>query len=93
MLSKPTERRSSTWFAARPPATAARRRSSRNSRPTCPAHTADILLGFKARIENFAEVQVAWGLRGWSQCPAPDCLLPCSWGGVLCNERNRVQQL
>ncbi|PRW21099.1 serine threonine- kinase [Chlorella sorokiniana] len=53
----------------------------------------DILLGFKARIENFAEVQVAWRLRGWSQCPAPDCLLPCSWGGVLCDSNNRVAQL
>ena len=93
MLSNPTATRSSTWFAARQPAC---RRSpplvpQRPPHPPCPA--ADILLGFKARIENFAEVQVAWGLRGWSQCPAPDCLLPCSWGGVLCNERNRVQQL
>lgn len=69
-------------------------RSAFDTRPAPPAAaTADILLGFKASIANFAEVQVARGLHGWSTCPATDCLLVCSWGGVLCNADNNVEQL
>lgn len=59
----------------------------------CPSPNADILLGFKARISNWEAVQAARGLRGWSQCPDPDCLLVCSWGGVQCDARNHVYKL
>ena len=45
----------------------------------------DILLAFKASVENWDEVFTSRGLLGWAPCTAGKCLPLCSWSGVGCS--------
>ncbi|GAB4820917.1 hypothetical protein N2152v2_007963 [Parachlorella kessleri] len=45
----------------------------------------DILLAFKASIENWDAVFTSRGLLGWDSCTAGKCLPLCSWSGVGCS--------
>ena len=55
-----------------------------HSPPTCAADRA-LLLTFKAGITNWAEVQAARQLAGWTPCTPADCTPVCTWGGVQCD--------
>lgn len=71
----------------------------KSARPALAAPAeADLLLTFKAGIENWDEVAADRRWNGWDCATGADCTPVCSWGGVTCNpyhvhEGNFVNEL
>lgn len=67
-------------------------------RPLAAPAEADLLLTFKAGIENWDEVAADRRWNGWDCATGANCTPVCSWGGVTCNpyhvhEGNFVNEL